>query len=602
MGADQSSLVTTANAGTPHQICYLNENKDQVNPLDLAMHSIVAELTGGVSPVSVMQAWSDWAIHFAISPGKQIELLTMLQKQTTNWLTLQQELLHKRAPEKTLASDRKDTRFTHPSWSNWPFNAISRAFLQNQQLLQEATTGVRGVSAHHENVVNFMSRQMLDIASPSNYPWLNPEVLAATVDTGGKNLMSGMENWLHDMSLKQAHGADKQTDSTNEIPYLPGRDVAVTPGKIVFRNDLIELIQYAPHTQQVFAEPILIVPSWIMKFYILDLSPHNSMVRFLVEQGHTVFMISWRNPDEKDRDLGMHDYVESGLFDALLEVARITHKKPVHTVGYCLGGTLLSIGLAALANRGHDVPPIKSMSLLAAQTDFSEPGELGLFIDDSQLAMLDAQMWEKGYLDGDQMAKSFQLLNSRDLFWSKIMREYQLGTRNSPSDLMSWNADTTRLPYRMHSEYLRHLFLHNDLAEGRYEIDGNAVSLRDIHVPMFVVGTSHDHVSPWRSVYKILSLTDAPVDFVLSSGGHNVGIVSEPGHPKSQYHYLPKGERVKHIDPEKWLRKTTTEPGSWWVHWQHWLAEHSSNTKIKALHPQEILELGNAPGTYVFQK
>ncbi len=607
MKTNQTSLAAIASAGAPHHICYLTGDEGQVNPLDMAIHSLIAELTGGISPVSVMQAWSDWAIHFAISPGKQIELLTILQKQTTNWLTLQQDLLHKRSPEKLQANDRKDTRFIHQSWGNWPFSAISRAFVQNQQFLEKATTGVRGVSPHHENVVNFMSRQMLDVLSPSNFPWLNPEVITATVESGGKNILEGLENWIHDIDLRQSKLSGKKISSVKDISYLPGRDVATSPGKIVFRNDLIELIQYSPQTSQVFPEPVLIVPSWIMKFYILDLSPHNSMVRFLVDQGHTVFMISWKNPGKEDRDLGMHDYIDSGLFAALTEVTRITNKKPVHTVGYCLGGTLLSIGVAALASSespgiGEAMPQIKSVSLLAAQTDFSEPGELGLFIDESQLTMLDAQMWEKGYLDGDQMARSFQLLNSRDLFWSKIMREYQLGTRNSPSDLMSWNADTTRLPYRMHSEYLKHLFLHNDLAEGRYEIDGTAVSLRDIHSPMFVVGTAHDHVSPWRSVYKIISLTDAHVDFVLASGGHNAGIVSEPGHANRHYQYLQPENQLKTVDPEKWLRSAVTETGSWWMHWQQWLARHSTAKKIKALQPDVILQLGDAPGKYVFEK
>lgn len=605
MKTNQSSLAVKASAGEPHHICYLTGDEGDVNPLDMAIRSLLAELTGGISPVSVMQAWSDWAIHFAISPGKQIELLTMLQKQSSNWLTLQQDLLHKRAPEQLLANDRKDTRFTHYGWGNWPFSAISRAFVQNQQLMEKATTGVRGVSAHHENVVNFTSRQMLDVISPSNFPWLNPEVLAATVNTGGKNLISGLENWIHDIGIRQEQMSGKKVGSGGDVKFIPGRDVALTAGKIIFRNDLIELIRYSPQTETVFAEPIFIVPSWIMKFYILDLSPHNSLVRFLVAQGHTVFMISWKNPDKDDRDLGMHDYIESGLFAALIDVARASNNRPVHVVGYCLGGTLLSIGLAALGNTislGADLglPSIKSITLLAAQTDFSEPGELGLFIDENQLAMLDAQMWEKGYLDGDQMAKSFQLLNSRDLIWSKIMREYQLGTRNSSSDLMSWNADTTRLPYRMHSEYLRHLFLHNDLAEGRYEVDGTAVSLRDIRSPMFVVGTAHDHVSPWRSVYKITSLTDAHVDFVLSSGGHNAGIVSEPGHANRHYQYLPAANQLKTTDPEKWLQNTVVESGSWWVHWQKWLAQQSSATKIEASHPDDTYKLGDAPGKYVF--
>lgn len=601
MKSKQSILATTASTGAPRHICELTADKAQVNQLDMTIHSLIAELTGGISPASVMQAWSDWAIHFAISPGKQIEILSTLQRQATDWLSFHQELLHERAPENTQANDRKDTRFTDKKWVTWPYNAISRVFLQNQQLVQAATTDVSGVSAHHENVVNFMARQILDVVSPSNYPWLNPEVIDATINTGGKNLLAGAENWLHDLGLQQT------AKSPKEALYQPGRDVAITPGEVVYRNELIELIQYAPQTAQVFAEPILIVPSWIMKFYILDLSPHNSMVKFLLGQGHTVFMISWKNPGKEDRDLAMQDYLASGLFSALAEIARITQKKPVHTVGYCLGGTLLAIGMAALANiteqkLAHSIPTIKSITLLAAQTDFSEPGELGLFIDESQLAMLDAQMWEHGYLDGDQMAKSFQLLNSRNLVWSKIMREYQLGIRNSPSDLMSWNADTTRMPYRMHSEYLRHLFLHNDLAEGRYEVNRSKISLRDIHAPMFVVGTAHDHVSPWRSVFKILSLTDAPVDFVLSSGGHNAGIISEPGHPNRHFQFLSNTASIHQQNPENWLRNSTTETGSWWTYWQKWLAQKSNATKLKAKQPQQNTQLGSAPGKYVFEK
>jgi polyhydroxyalkanoate synthase len=608
MKTNKSKLADMASTGAPHRICYLSGKEIKPNALDMSVHSAIADLTRGISPVSVLQAWSDWAIHFAISPGKQTELLKTLQTQVTDWLTLEQDLLHKRVPENTEANDRKDTRFSDQSWGNWPFNAISRVFLQQQQLLNQATSGVRGVSTHHEKVVNFMARQFLDVLSPSNYPWLNPEVLTATVQSGGKNFVAGAENFLHDLSLRQKRHLDgDHTRSDKAISYQPGREVAVSPGKVVFKNDLIELIQYAPKTEQVFAEPVLIVPSWIMKFYILDLSPHNSMVRFLVEQGHTVFMISWKNPNQNDRDLGMHDYIDSGLFAALVEVARIVGSRPVHTVGYCLGGTLLSIGVAALAAQtsselGHATPAIKSVTLLAAQVDFNEPGELGLFIDEAQLAMLDAKMWEQGFLDGEQMAQSFQLLNSRDLIWSKVMREYLLGVRNSPNDLMSWNADTTRLPYRMHSEYLRHLFLHDDLAEGRYEVNGMTISLRDIQSPMFVIGTAHDHVSPWRSVFKIRSLTDAPVDFVLSSGGHNAGIVSEPGHANRHYQYLPVTKDNKYIGADQWLRESTTEMGSWWVHWQKWLAQHSSAKKISAVIPNADLVLGDAPGTYVLEK
>lgn len=595
-----NSAVHALPAASAQHICYLSTDEAEVYPLDMLLHNQIAKLTAGVSPTSVTLAFVDWAMHLAASPGKQLELLTLLQKPSTLSLPAAQ-------PQGSGNENEADTRFAHPGWSTWPYNAISASFLKNQQFWQAATTGVRGMTAHHEYVVNFISRQMLDMFSPSNLPWLNPEVLQTTVQTGGKNLLSGASHWLQDQGLElNSLPDDPGSRESKKLAYQVGRDVAITPGKVVFRNHLIELIQYSPQTNKVYAEPILIVPSWIMKYYILDLSPHNSMVRFLVTQGHTVFMISWRNPGKEARDLGMQDYLTSGLFAALAEVASITQKE-IHTVGYCLGGTLLAMGAAALAKELSPIPKlsrssIKSVSLLAAQTDFSEPGELGLFIDESQLAMLDAQMWEKGYLEGSQMTGSFQILNSRDLVWSKIMREYQLGSRTAANDLMSWNADTTRMPYRMHSEYLKHLFLHNDLAEGRYEVNGAAIALNDLHMPMFVVGTARDHVSPWRSVYKINLLSDAPIEFVLASGGHNAGIVSEPGHARRSYQYLPPEQRSKtYSAPEAWLQAASTEPGSWWNYWQQWLARHSSRKQIAARYPQEHTELGIAPGSYVME-
>jgi polyhydroxyalkanoate synthase len=350
------------------------------------------------------------------------------------------------------------------------------------------------------------------------------------------------------------------------------------------------------------------VPSWIMKYYILDLSPHNSMVGFLLEQGHTVFMISWKNPVKEDRDLGMHDYLESGLLTAMEQVALVTDSNPVHAVGYCLGGTLLTIAAAAIEKDAklqvqYNLPPIKSISLLASLTDFEEPGELGLFIDESQLAMIDAVMWEQGFLTGEQMSGSFQLLNSRDLIWSKMMREYQLGKHGTATDLTSWNADTTRMPYRMHSEYMKHLFLHNDLAEGRYEVDGHAIALNDIHPPMFVVATERDHISPWCSVYQIHLLTNAPITFILVSSGHNGGIIAEPGHHNRSYRHLAADQRGKaYSDPKEWLQLASTEEGSWWPHWHDWLARLSSKKKIIALQPQDDAQLGDAPGRYVLEK
>ena len=597
---------------------YVHEAHYPINPLDMALQNHIAKLTGGISPASVSLAWMDWAMHLATSPGKQMELVGLAQRQAAEWPPfLKKKLLQisqtggAQSAEPEISEATSDTRFADKAWQQWPYNVMSKAFLQSQDFWEVATSGVRGMTAHHEDVVNFMARQLLDMVSPSNSPLLNPEVIQASVNSGGKNLASGFVHLLQDLGMEfpHHHEFNEQSDHTDRPHYQPGQDVAITPGKVVFRNHLIELIQYTPQTTQVYAEPLLIVPSWIMKYYILDLSHHNSMVRFLVEKGHTVFIISWRNPDKDDRNLGMDDYVEQGLYAALSVVNDATNGRAIHTVGYCLGGTLLAIGAAALARDNgisavsKPIAQIASVTLLAAQTDFSEPGELGLFIDESQLAMLDALMWKQGYLDGKQMSGSFQLLNSRDLIWSKIMRDYQLGLRTQPNDLMSWNSDTTRLPYRMHSEYLKHLFLHNDLAKGHYEVHGRAIALNDIRVPMFVVGTAKDHVSPWRSVYKIHVLTDTPIEFVLASGGHNAGIVSEPGHAHRTYQYLPESMRNKtYNDPDAWQAEAMTEQGSWWIYWQDWLKHHSDEKQVKAIKPKSDATLGDAPGTYVFEK
>ena len=581
-----ASAVPEKHAGYPQM--------DVHHPLDLQLQSALAKMSAGLSPIGLSLAFQDWLLHLAASPGKQSELMAQLSRHVLEW-----------GPALALAKSHSaevaaDTRFAENGWANWPFNLYAKGFVQTQEFWQQATSGVRGVSPHHARVVKFAARQWMDVFSPSNFALTNPEVLRASVDSKGHNYVSGWRHWMEDVKGMHAKSGSAPKVARDK-PHAVGRDVALTPGKVVFRNELVELIQYAPQTADVYREPVLIVPSWIMKYYILDLSAHNSLVRYLVQQGHTVFMISWRNPDANDRNLGMDDYLFLGLLDVLREVSRIGAGAPLHAVGYCLGGTLLGIAAAAIGSGRHaGIAQLKSVTLLAAQTDFTDPGELGLFINDSELAFLDAMMWEKGYLDGAQMAGSFQMLNSRDLIWSHNMRQYMLGIRTVPNDLMAWNADTTRMPYRMHSEYLNRLFLHNDLAEGRYRVNGRAVALTDIRAPMYVLGAERDHVSPWRSVYKINLLSNTEVDFVLAAGGHNAGIVSEPGHARRSYKVNPhRPAGAAYVAPDEWLQTASQVDGSWWPHWQQWLVAHSDSERAAPPSMGAGVTLADAPGLYV---
>jgi polyhydroxyalkanoate synthase len=438
---------------------------------------------------------------------------------------------------------------------------------------------------------------LLDVTSPANFLLTNPDVLETTIEQGGMNLVRGGLNFWEDQRRSLAGNRPVGADA-----FQVGRDVGITPGKVVLRNRIMELIQYAPATETVYRQPIMIVPAWIMKYYILDLSPVNSLVKYLVEKGHTVFIVSWKNPTSDDRDLGMDDYRRLGVMASLDAVTTIVPDQPVHAVGYCLGGTLLALAAAAMAGDGDK--RLASLTLLAAQTDFTEAGELTLFIDDAQVSFLEDLMAEQGTLDTRQMAGAFQLLRSNDLIWSTMVRSYLKGERPPMFDLMAWNADATRMPYRMHSEYLHRYFLHNDLATGHTEVEGRPISLRDIQIPIFAVSTISDHVAPWRSVYKIQALTRADVTFVLSNGGHNAGIVNPPGNSNRRYQIATHAADEKYVDPDSWQQHAAHENGSWWPCWAHWLSQYSMGDKIApptmGSPERGYPRLCDAPGTYVF--
>ena len=563
--------------------------------LDRWAHAQLSLFTRGVSTASLRMAFDDWLTHLSHNPAEQLKLLQRALQSSQQWwgFMAQAQLAHCKP---CVEPPVQDTRFAHPSWQNWPFNALSQGFLLTQQWWQDACLGVRGVSPHHEAVVNFTVRQMLDMVSPANFFLSHPEVLARTQQTGGANLRQGLSNWLEDVQRWQAGAPPPGAEA-----YRVGHEVAITPGQVIYRNHLIELIQYSPSTARVRPEPVLVVPSWIMKYYILDLSPHNSLIQHLVAQGHTVFAMSWANPDAQDRDLSMDDYLHMGVMDALDAVGRVLPQRSVHAVGYCLGGTLLAMAAAAMARDGDQ--RLASLTLIAAQTDFSEPGELELFIDDSQVAHLEDIMWDRGYLDSAQMAGAFQWLNSNDLIWSRLLREYLLGERSPLSDLMAWNADGTRLPYRMHTEYLRRLFLNNDLASGRYPVDGKPVALTAIQCPIYAIGTVRDHVAPWRSVHKLHLLTNVDTTFVLTSGGHNMGIVNPPGVAGRSFQALTQLHDGPYLDPDAWLQAAPSHEGSWWPHWFGWLQAHSGPPeRPPAMGAPNAPPLCPAPGTYVLQK
>jgi len=591
---DTATPVSTAPAST---IPAPADSADVDRNLEHLFKAGMGRWTGGISPTAMRLAFVDWLAHLQVDPAKQHELT---QTSARNAAMLLACAKNGASPggEPCAKPAAHDHRFDHPTWQTWPFSIAYQSFLLTEQWWHDATTGIRGVSPHHEDVVSFTARQSLDAISPANFWWTNPEVLARLRQTGGANLWQGALNFLEDARRAQAGQTPVGVDA-----YVAGRNVAVTPGEVIYRNRLIELIRYTPTTAKVRPEPILIVPAWIMKYYIMDLSPGNSLIKYLVDQGHTVFAISWKNPTTQDRDLGMEDYLRLGVMDALDTVGGLLPKRKVHAVGYCLGGTLLSIAAAAMARDADD--RLASVSLFAAQTDFTEPGELDLFIDDSQVAFLEDLMWKPGYLDSPRMAGTFQLIRSNDLIWSRVLKEYLMGDRPPVNDLMAWNADGTRLPYRMHSEYLRRLFLRNELASGAYLVDARPVALSDIACPLFCVATIRDHVAPWRSVYKLHLLTDCELTFVLTLGGHNVGIVNPPGVPGRNFQTLTRAHDGKYLDPDAWLADAAHSEGSWWPHWLRWLQDRSGKpvpVRASVEADQGTAPLCAAPGTYVLQK
>ena len=479
-----------------------------------------------------------------------------------------------------------DGRFKDDDWSeNFMFDYMKQSYLIAARHIQHAVANVDGLSPESERKVAFFTRQYVDALSPSNFALTNPQVLRETLASGGQNLLKGLNNLLSDMEK----GGISMTD---EKAFRLGKNVAATPGKVVYQTELMQLIQFEPTTQEVFRTPLVIVPPWINKYYILDLRPSNSFIKWALDRGHTVFVVSWVNPDARLAQMGFEDYMKLGPLAALDAVEKATGERQVNFIGYCLGGTLLGATLGYLAEKKQD-DRVRSATFFVSLLDFSAPGELGVFIDEAQVENLERKMNERGYLEGSEMATTFNLLRANDLVWSFVINNYLMGKDPFPFDLLYWNSDATRMPARMHSYYLRNMYLKNLLGvPGGITLDGVPIDLSKVKQPSFFISTVEDHIAPWKTTYKGSKYLGGEVRFVLGGSGHIAGIVNPPTAKK--YHYWTNETNPGTAD--EWFATATQHPGSWWDDWQSWMDARNGGEKVPARTPLDALE--DAPGSY----
>ena len=549
--------------------------------------------TPDFDPMHVGQAFADMTAALMRDPSKLIQAqigfwqdyMTLWQNTTRRMVGMDQTPV--------IQADPKDKRFRDDAWNESEvFDFVKQSYLLSTRYVQDVVSRVDGLDPKTAQKVDFYSRQFMDAMSPSNFVLSNPEVLRRTAETGGENLLRGLSNMLGDLERGRGKLSIKMTDPD---AFRLGENIGMSPGKVVFQNHLMQLIQYTPSTDTVLKRPLLIAPPWINKFYILDLRPKNSFVRWAVSQGHTVFMISWVNPDEHLSEMGFEDYMQSGILAALDAIEQATGERDVNAIGYCLGGTLLASTLAWSAATQDD--RIRSATFFVTMTDFSEAGELGVFIDEEQLKQLEERMAKRGYLDGAEMSTTFNMLRSNDLIWSFVVNNYLMGNDPFPFDLLYWNSDSTRMPARMHSFYLRQMYQNNLLAQpGGITLAGQPIDLGRVKVPAYFISTREDHIAPWRSTYRGTHLLGGPVRFVLAASGHIAGVVNPPDGGKYG-HWLNTA-----LPPtaEEWLDGATEMAGSWWPDWQRWITALDAET-VPARTPGagSLPALEDAPGSYV---
>ena len=547
-------------------------------------------------PLNVGSAFGELLRTWAGDPTKLIDAQFDLWKAQTNLLYSSWRRFMGEDVDPVIATERGDKRFRDADWAeNAVFDFIKQSYLLTANWMQDTVAEAEGLDDETRRKVKFYTKQIADAIAPTNFPLTNPEVLRATFNSNGENLVKGLENLLKDLERGEGSLNISQTDMSH---FEVGVNIATTPGKVVFRNDLIELLQYNPTTEEVYERPLLIFPPWINKFYILDLRQDNSFIKWATERGYTVFVVSWVNPDPKLARKTFDDYLQEGVLGALDAVEQATGVSEINAIGYCIGGTLLSASLAYMAANGDT--RIKSATFFAAQADFTEAGDLQVFIDDEQLEALDQQMEAAGgVLEGSKMATTFNMLRANDLIWSFVINNYMLGKAPFPFDLLYWNADTTRMPRATHLFYLREFYQHNKFAKGELELGGVTLDPAKVKIPVYLQSSRDDHIAPYPSVYKTTKLFGGKTKFMMAGSGHIAGVINHPDAKK--YQYWTNDELP--ADVEDWVAGATEHPGSWWPDWHKWLSRKSGK-KVPARTPGDgkLEVLGDAPGTYVTVK
>ncbi len=544
-------------------------------------------------PFNLHKVWQDWLTAASQNPEKLVEANLMMMQDAIKLYQQTALRMWGHSADPVIKEEKGDRRFRHEDWDEQPiFEAIKQSYLLTSKWLRNIVSDTKGVDDTTSQKMEFFTKQLIDAMSPTNFAITNPAVLEKIRETHGANLVHGLKNMLDDLEDSDGKLRIKMTD--NEAFEL-GKNVAVTPGKVVFQNRMFQLIQYTPTTETTFKRPLLIVPPWINKFYIMDLQPKNSMLRWFVEQGHTVFVMSWINPDDNYRDTGFEAYLKEGVMEAITQVEKATGESSINAIGYCIGGTLLTTTLAYMKEKGDK--RINSATFFTTMLDFSEPGDLGIFVDEEQIQGLEKKMSETGYLEGSGMAGTFNLLRANDLIWSFYINNYLLGNDPKPFDLLYWNSDSTRMPFLMHSEYLRSMYLNNLLIEpGGITIDGVKIDIDKVDTPACFVSTVDDHIAPWKSTYEGARHFSGRVKFILGGSGHIAGIINPP--QANKYGFRTTSRLP--VDCETWAARAEKHEGSWWPEWQRWIKQKSGKqvpVRIPGDGQLDVIE--DAPGSYV---